>query len=39
MEIQEATLARLANLVERMEELHERLNKLQLSVEAQLRRN
>jgi hypothetical protein len=39
MEIQQTTLNRLADLMERMEELHHRLNKLQLSVEAHLRRN
>ena len=39
MENQQATLNRLAELIDRMEELHHRLNKLQLSVEAYLRRN
>lgn len=39
MEIPQNTLSRLADLMERMEELHHRLNKLQLSVEVYLRRN
>lgn len=39
MDNKQATLARLSDLVDRMELLTERLNKLQLGVEAQLRRN
>ena len=39
MENQQATFTRLADLIDRMEALNERLNKLQLSIEAHLRRN
>jgi hypothetical protein len=39
MEDRQATLAKLADLVDRIELLHAKLFKLELAVDAQLRRN
>ena len=39
MEDRQATLAKLADLVDRIEILHAKLFKLELTVDAQLRRN
>jgi hypothetical protein len=39
MEDRQATLARLADLVDRIELLHARLHKLELAIDGQLRRN
>jgi hypothetical protein len=39
MEDRQATLAKLSDLVDRIELLHAKLHKLELTVDAQLRRN